>query len=70
MIGRVEGVVIDPADHHLSHVLVQEGHLWDRKDVAIPIGALDRVDVEGVHVALTKAEIAELPSIEVRYPDV
>ena len=26
---------------HVTHVLLQEGHLWGRKDVAIPIGAVD-----------------------------
>jgi len=68
VIGRVEGVVVDPADHHLTHVLLQEGHLWGKKDVAIPIGAVDRVDWDGVHVSLAKQEIAELPPIEVTYP--
>jgi sporulation protein YlmC with PRC-barrel domain len=67
-IGRVEGVVVDPADHHLTHVLLQEGHLWGKKDVAIPIGAVDRVDWDGVHVSLAKEEIADLPPIEVAYP--
>lgn len=27
-IGRVQGLVIDPNDHHVTHVLLQEGHLW------------------------------------------
>ncbi len=67
-IGRVEGVVVDPADHHLTHVLLQEGHLWGKKDVAIPIGAVDRVDWDGVHVSLAKQEIADLSPIEVTYP--
>jgi hypothetical protein len=31
-IGRVQGLVIDPSDHHVTHVLLQEGHLWGRKD--------------------------------------
>ena len=39
-IGRVQGLVINPASHHVTHVLLQEGHLWGRKDVAIPIGSV------------------------------
>ena len=39
-IGRVQGLVIDPRDHHVTHVLLQEGHLRGRKDVAIPISAV------------------------------
>ena len=29
-IGRVEGLVMEPAHHHVTHVLLQEGHLWGR----------------------------------------
>ena len=36
-IGRVHGFVIDPTDHQLTHVLLDEGHLWGKKTVAIPI---------------------------------
>jgi hypothetical protein len=68
VIGRVHGLVVDPADQHLTHVLVEEGHLWAAKDVAIPVGALDRVDAEGVHVSLTKHVIADLPAIDLDPP--
>lgn len=41
-IGRVQGLVIDPRTHQVTHVLLQEGHLWGRKQVAIPIDRGDR----------------------------
>jgi hypothetical protein len=37
-------LVIDPSDHRVTHVLLDEGHLWGEKRVAIPIGAVTRVD--------------------------
>jgi len=43
-IGRVEGLVVDPADRQVTHVLLQEGHLWGRRQVAIPIGDVTRID--------------------------
>ena len=30
-IGRVEGLVIDTVTQYVTHVLLQEGHLWGRK---------------------------------------
>ena len=59
-IGAVHDLVIDPADHRLTHVILQEGHLWGRKQVAIPIGAANRVGNE-IRVDLTKDEIEALP---------
>ena len=65
LIGAIEGLVIDPADHHVTHVLLQEGHFWGRKQVAIPIDAANRVGDE-VHVDLTKDEIEALPQVDLR----
>jgi sporulation protein YlmC with PRC-barrel domain len=65
-IGRVEGFVVDPAHGHVTHVLLQEGHLWGRKQVAIPIGAVARIAAgisEGISVNMTKREIEHLPAV-------
>jgi sporulation protein YlmC with PRC-barrel domain len=63
-IGKVEGLVVDSAQGHVTHVLLQEGHLWGRKQVAIPIGSVEKID-QGITVALTKHEIEALPSVGV-----
>ena len=63
-IGKVQGLVIDPDDHQVTHVLLQEGHLWGKKQVALPIR--DVTDVhQGVHLDLSKAEIRDLPPVDV-----
>jgi sporulation protein YlmC with PRC-barrel domain len=67
-IGRVAGLVIDTATSHVTHVLLQEGHLWGQKDVAIPIRSVTRVG-DVVEVALTKHELGELPSVEIDHPE-
>ena len=63
-IGKVEGFVVDSAQGHVTHVLLQEGHLWGRKQVAIPIGAVEKLD-QGITVKLTKDEIEALPAVGV-----
>jgi sporulation protein YlmC with PRC-barrel domain len=63
-IGRVQGLVIDAKDHHVTHVLLQEGHLWGKKEVAIPIGAVKQVAADGVRLRLTKDEVRDLPAVE------
>jgi hypothetical protein len=63
--GAVQGLVIDPADHHVTHVILQEGHVWARKQVAIPIGVANRVAGE-LRVDLSKDEIEALPPVSLR----
>ena len=63
-IGRVQGLVIDPRDHHVTHVLLAEGHMWGRKEVAIPITSVTRVD-DGIRLNITKQEVQDLPSVDI-----
>ena len=59
-IGRVQGVLIDPDNHRVTHVLLQEGHLWGRKKVSIPVSAVTGVE-NGIRLSLTKKQVEDLP---------
>ncbi len=67
-IGQVEGLVIDPRNRHVTHVLLQEGHLWGRKEVAIPISAVTGVE-DGIRLSITKHEVQDLPPVDIDHPD-
>ena len=67
-IGRVQGLIIDPRDHHVTHVLLKEGHLWGRKEVAIPISAVSRVDNDGIQLSMAKAGVQDLPPVDIDHP--
>jgi len=66
-IGRVQGLVIDPRSHHVTHVLLQEGHLWGRKEVSIPISSVTRVD-DGIWLSISKQDVAGLPPVDIDHP--
>jgi sporulation protein YlmC with PRC-barrel domain len=66
-IGRVQGLVIDASDHHVTHVLLQEGHLWGRKEVAIPISAVTGID-HGIRLSIAKQQVQDLPPVDVDHP--
>lgn len=67
-IGQVEGLVIDSRNQHVTHVLLQEGHLWGRKEVAIPISAVTGVD-DGIQLNITKHEVQDLPPVDIDHPN-
>jgi sporulation protein YlmC with PRC-barrel domain len=62
-IGKVEGLVVEPGSGQVTHVLLQEGHLWGRKEVAIPARAVTRME-GGISVSMTKKEIEALPPVD------
>jgi sporulation protein YlmC with PRC-barrel domain len=67
-IGRVQGLVIDRRSGHVSHVLLQEGHLWGRREVAIPVSAVASTS-DGIQLTVTKQEVEYLPPVDIDHPD-
>ncbi|HEX4787938.1 MAG TPA: PRC-barrel domain-containing protein [Actinospica sp.] len=62
-IGKVRGLAVDERNEQVTHVLLEEGHLWGKKTVAIPIGAVMSV-ADGIHIDLSKDEVRDLPEIQ------
>jgi hypothetical protein len=61
-IGEVQGFLVDPDDHQVTHVLLKEGHLWGRKEVAIPVSAVTGT-TEGIRLNITKQQVEDLPPV-------
>lgn len=69
-VGEVEGLIIDPATHQVTHVLLREGHLWGHKGVAVPMSAVEDLgqadsDPDALRLSLTKQEVGDLPPVPV-----
>ena len=63
-LGEVDGFLVD-GEAHITHVILDRGHLWGRRDVTIPIGAVARVETDQVTLSLSKDQVGELPSVRV-----
>ena len=44
----------------VTHLLVREGHLLTRKDVAIPFSSVDGFD-DGIRLSITRQQARDLP---------
>jgi len=60
-VGQVRALRIDPGSRQVTHVLVREGRLWDRKDLAIPFEAVAGFD-DGLRLSITRQQVRDLPS--------
>lgn len=63
LIGQVKGLLIDPGDCAVTHVLLAEGHLWGRRTVAVPIGTVSWTGGT-VRTALSRRELAALAPVD------
>jgi sporulation protein YlmC with PRC-barrel domain len=60
-LGHVDGFIIDSEDH-IGHLVLEHGHLWGKREVVIPIGAVARVETDAVVLRLSKDEVGALES--------
>jgi len=67
-IGQVQGLVVEPSGHQVTHVLLQAGHMWGRKEVAIPIGAVTKIGTLLIHLSLTRRQVKDLPPVSIDHP--
>jgi sporulation protein YlmC with PRC-barrel domain len=58
-IGRLRGLRIDADGRQVTHVLITEGHLHSRKEVAIPFGQVTGFD-DGIQLSITKQQVRDL----------
>jgi hypothetical protein len=62
-IGKVQGLAILTRGHNVTRILLDEGHLWGKHRVAVPISAVADFS-DGVRLSLTKDEVRDLPSAD------
>ena len=64
-VGKVDEFVVNPENGNITHVVMREGHLWGKKDVAIPLSAMEELREDTVFLKLDKAQIEALPTFPV-----
>jgi sporulation protein YlmC with PRC-barrel domain len=60
-LGHVDAFLVD-GDDQIRHLVLEYGHLWGRREVAVPIGSVRRVVTDSVALCLTKDEVGALPA--------
>jgi NaMN:DMB phosphoribosyltransferase len=64
-IGKVDEFLVNPANCHVTHLVLREGHLWAGKEIAVPISEIGRMSDDEVHLKLSKAQVEQLPAISI-----
>jgi uncharacterized membrane protein len=65
-VGDVAELLVDPEKAEITHFVLQEGHLWGKKEITLPLSAIDRFEEETVYLKLDKEAVAQLPAVPVQ----
>jgi len=58
-LGHVDGFVVD-GEGHIAHLVLEHGHLWGKREIAIPIGAVARTQSDEVVLSWSTDEVGAL----------
>lgn len=64
-VGKIEEFVVN-TDGHITHLVIRNGHFWERSDVVIPLSDVESFHEEKVRLKLDKQQVEALPTIEIR----
>jgi uncharacterized membrane protein/sporulation protein YlmC with PRC-barrel domain len=65
-VGTIGELVVDPQTAQITHFVLRAGHSWGKKEVTLPVTAVDRVAGDVVYLKLDRQAIGQLPAIPVR----
>ncbi len=56
-VGEVERFFVTRETGEITHLVLHKGHLWGKKEIAIPLSAVESVDYDSVHLNVTKKAV-------------
>jgi sporulation protein YlmC with PRC-barrel domain len=59
-VGQVGELLMDPQSGQVTHFLLMKGHGWGKKEVAIQVYYIDRIEEEIIHLKIDKEKIGQL----------
>jgi sporulation protein YlmC with PRC-barrel domain len=65
-VGVVGELVVDADSGHITHLVLEQGHLFGKKEITVPLDQIDHVSEGSVHLSIDKAEVKNLPTMKVK----
>ena len=62
-IGTIDDFLVDQNRGHVTHLVLREGHMFNKKDVFIPVSEVEIIKESEIHLKLDKKNIEQLPAI-------
>ncbi|HRW06984.1 MAG TPA: PRC-barrel domain-containing protein [Caldilineaceae bacterium] len=64
-IGKVEELIVDPENKHITHLVLSKGHLWGTRDIVVPVTAVKTIEDDRIVLNINKDAVAALPIVPI-----
>ncbi len=66
-VGRVDELLVSSHTLEVTHLVLIERHVFQRREITIPVSQIDHVDEDTIFLKLDKQGVAELPPTPAQY---
>jgi sporulation protein YlmC with PRC-barrel domain len=66
LVGKVDELLVEREQGHITHLVLHQGHLWGKKDVVIPVSAIRKIQADTVYLKLDKQAVEAMPAIPIK----
>jgi sporulation protein YlmC with PRC-barrel domain len=61
-VGQVDDLLVDPKTLQVIQLVLRERHIFQQREITIPVSQIDHVDEDTIFLKLDKQGVAELPT--------
>ncbi|MCP5098832.1 MAG: PRC-barrel domain containing protein [Chloroflexi bacterium] len=62
-VGVVNELMVDPESGNITHLILQDGHVWGKKLITIPVAQIEHIEEKVIQLKLDKKGVEALPAI-------
>jgi len=62
-IGKVDEFLMEKKTGRITHLILKEGHLWGKKEITLPVGAIEKYEEGNVYLKLDKKAVEQAPQL-------
>ena len=62
-VGKVEKFIIERESGQITHIVLQKGHLWGKKEIVVPLTAVDDMDYDSVYLNVDKKAVEDFSTL-------
>jgi sporulation protein YlmC with PRC-barrel domain len=65
-VGQVDELLVNSTNMKASHLILVERHIFEHREITIPVSQIERVNEDTIYLKLDKKSIAELPTTPIQ----
>ncbi len=65
-VGQVDDLLIDSNNMQVTHLVLLERHVFEKKEITIPVSQIDHIDEETIYLKLRRQSVEELPTTPIQ----